>query len=358
MDCLRKQIQVIKQKAEAEGDSFQFSLHDDFTLPFFDKMATRLGLGDFEEYLCIPELGNRSFYAAATENTNLSRSCFSIMNILTNGLYVRLGLSKDYNKYLVTREINRKYVFKLIDKRVEMIEKGEYIPTKSNIVDYLILENEELRKAGKEPYSRDEICQHILDVYGAGIDTIMGVFESLFGRVVFKENKEHLETLKNIVRKDFPNDDYSIDALLDHPYLHATFAECSRIFPGLNRSFNKTVIKPFKLCGVKIRKGDDVAVRYLSLNHNKENFPNPDKYDPSRFLDSKKKPPRFSYMQFGHGRRSCVGRTFGDFMVKTFLVELHKAFDFSFPEGFEPNWFHNDFFSGMVAQKMKLQLAK
>ena len=354
--CLRNQIKIIKQKIEVEGGSFKLSLRDDFNLPFFDKMATKLGFGDSEEHLCIPELGNKSFHAAAKEQSDLSRCCLSIPNILTNGLYVKLGLSKEYQKFLEkTEEINQ-YVSKVIDQRLEGIEKGEYTASKGNIVDFLLLENSNLIKNNKTPYTREEICLHILEVYGAGIDTIMLVFESLFARFVMKENREHLNQLKGVIRKEFSDKNYSIDSILDHPYLHAIFAEASRLFPGLNRSFSKTVIKPFNLCGVNIRKGDDVVIRYLSLNHNKENFPDPDKFDPSRF-DGFKKPPRFTFMQFGHGRRSCVGRTFGDFMVKSFLIELLNEFDFDYDDDFEAEWSHNDFFSNMVEEKVNVRLA-
>ena len=355
IECLRKQIQITKQKVEAEGGSLKFSLHEDFMLPLFDKMATRLAFGDDEEHLDIPELGHKSFYGGAKEYITLGNGAvFNILNLLSGGLYVRLGLSKTYKQHLVVRDNLQAYVDKVINIRCEGIEKGQYTPKRTNIVDFLILENAELRKAGKQPHTKEEICLHILDVFAAGVDTILGVFESLFGRLVFKENRKHFKDLKEFVKKDFPKDEYSIDSLLDHPYLHPTFEESSRIFPGLNRSFSKKVTKRFKLCGIQVKKGDDVAVRYLSLNHNKEHFPNPDIYDPSRFA-GEKKVPRFTFMQFGQGVRSCVGRTFGDFMVKTFFVELLKEFDFDYDDEFKPKWFHFDLFSGMIDAKMIIE---
>ena len=357
LECLRKQIKIIKQRVKAAGGSFEFSLHEDFTVPFFDEMATRLGFGDSEEHLSIPELGNKSFHGACALHSKLGQSCFQLINLMTNGLYVKLGLSKKFNQHLVIKRKIREYVDKVFDERTEGIEKGEYTPKRSNIVDFLILENAELLKAGKQPYTKEEICLHILDFYAAGIDNMIAVFEAIVARLVFKENKKHFEELKRVVRTDFSGEEYSIDSVMDHAYLHAVFAECSRLFPGLNRSFNKTVVKPFDLCGVRIRKGDDVVVRYLSLSHNKGHFPSPDKFDPSRFVDGKK-PPRFTYMQFGHGPRGCVGRNFGDFMVKTFLVELLKEFDFCYPDGFEPNWVHHDLFSGMDEGKMIIEMRK
>ena len=357
LECLRKQIQAMRQRAEAQGGSFDFSLHEDFTLPFFNKMADRLVFGDSEEYLCIPELGNKSFYTACGESTQIGfAACFSLPNLISNGRYVRSGLSKKFKQHLAKKQKIRKYVDKVVDERCEGIEKGEYTPKRSNVVDFLILENIELKKANKQPYSKEDICQHIQDIYLVGIHTIMGVFKTLFFHLVFKENKEHFEELKRVVKEDFPDKDYSLDSLLDHPHLQAVFAEGSRHFPGINRSFPKTVVKPFKLCGVKIRKGDDVVVRYLSLNHNKENFPNPDKLDPSRFAESKK-PARFTYLQFGHGVRGCVGRSFGEFAVKAFIVELLQEFDFYLPEGFEPNWSHSDLFSQMIEEKMILEIS-
>ena len=219
-------------------------------------------------------------------------------------------------------------------------------------MDYLILDNAQLKKEGKDLHAREEICLHILDVFRAGFDTSMFVFENIFCYLV--KNREYLLKLREVLSEEFAGDDYTTDALVDHPYLHAVFMEANRLFPGLNRSFSKKVVKPFKLCGVKIRKGDDVAVRFISLNYDKKNFPNPEKYDPMRFVDSK--PPRLGFLPFSHGARSCVGRVFGDFLIKILLVELHKAFDFSFEQGHELRKFHTDYISALTDSTMRAEV--
>ena len=350
--ALKDQIQVLKQKIESEATGkikkAKINLRTDFDLKFFDNMATRLSLGDSPVYRAIPELDNLSFHQAVSKLIKLAQNQFSPLNMMTRGLLIKLGLSKKANETKVLYKRIMDYTRNVYDERVEAFAKGEYEPKRSNIMDFLILDNAKLKEEGKELPTSDEICVHLQDIIRAGFDTVMFVFENYFTFML--QQKECIQKLKEAIRKDFPNDDYTTDALVDHPYLHAVFMETNRLFPGINRSFSHIVSKNFKLCGVKIRKGDDIVIRYIALNYNKVNFPDPQKYDPKRFIDSK--PPRFGFLPFSHGAKSCVGRVFGDFLVKVMLVELHKAFDFSFEEGHEVGAFHSDFASGLDSTVM------
>ena len=355
--ALKDQIQVLKQKIQSDSSAgskkVKVDFRKDFVVNFFDKMATKLALGDSPVHRSIPELENMSFHQAVSKSTALWRTKFSLANILTGGLIIKLGLSKAYKESAVLEKRILAYARKVYDEKVEAFAKGEYEPKKGNIMDYLILENDKLKKEGKDLHAREEICRHLLVIFKAGFDTAMVVFANIFLYLV--NNREYLLKLREVVRNEFVGDDYTTDALVDQPFLHAVFMETNRLFPGLNRSFSKMVAKPFSLCGVKIRKGDDVAVRFVSLNYNKENFPNPEKYDPTRFVDSK--PPRLGFLPFSHGARSCVGRVFGDFLIKILLVELNREFDFSFEEeGYQLKMFHSDFISALTDSTVKVEV--
>ena len=356
--ALRQQIEILRQRVESEAEKgakrVKIDLREDFNSHFLDKIGTKFALGDSEEYRSIKELDGMSFYQAIARSTELSRSAFFLTNILTGGWYTKLGLCKPFNEFEVLRDKIRGFVYKTLEERTKMFERGEYEPKRSNILDFLILENSKLKEEGKEVRTPDEICQHILDVFRAGIDTIMFVFEIVFTYLSLPSNRARLPVLRNIIKKEFSGEDYSTDALIDHPYLHPVFMEAERLFPGLNRSFSKTVVKPFKLCGVKIRRGDDVVVRFVSLNYNKENFERPEEYRPGRFVE--KKVPQLTFLPFSHGARSCVGRTFGDFMIKIMVVELLKVFDFSFDEGYDLRAFHTDMFSGLMDRTMWVEV--
>lgn len=54
-----------------------------------------------------------------------------------------------------------------------------------------------------------------------------------------------------------------------------------------------------------------------------EIFQNPELFDPDRFQDQREsRSSRFSYVPFGGGVRSCVGKELAQIILKTLAVEL------------------------------------
>lgn len=57
------------------------------------------------------------------------------------------------------------------------------------------------------------------------------------------------------------------------------------------------------------------------MHHRAAEFPDPDRFDPQRFLDER--PPTFAFIPFGGGTRRCVGAVFAnvemDIVLRTVL---------------------------------------
>lgn len=58
----------------------------------------------------------------------------------------------------------------------------------------------------------------------------------------------------------------------------------------------------------------------FATHKNPEYFPNPEKFDPSRFLGNG--PAPFSYVPFGGGVRICPGRVYARFKILVFMHNL------------------------------------
>jgi len=66
-----------------------------------------------------------------------------------------------------------------------------------------------------------------------------------------------------------------------------------------------------------------------SIHRNPEYYPNPEKWDPQRFLpENRDKLTPYTYLPFGIGPRNCVGMRFALIEAKTAVVHLINKFKF------------------------------
>jgi cytochrome P450 len=100
------------------------------------------------------------------------------------------------------------------------------------------------------------------------------------------------------------------DVLSDLPVLRATINETLRLYPPAYTLFLREAAEPVDLLGVKLAKGDLAQIVPFTTHRDPRFFPDPDKFDPTRFL---KDPtwPQFAYLPFGAGPRVCIGQNFG-----------------------------------------------
>ena len=132
-------------------------------------------------------------------------------------------------------------------------------------------------------------------------------------------------------------------------YLENVIKECLRLFPsvplftrelkqdceiGKNSAFLDIAFIQFRyvsfnsLAGYKILKGVTAVILPYALHRNEKYFPDPEKFDPDRFLpeNSKDRHP-FAYMPFSAGRRNCIGQRFAQMEEKVILAHIFRKFE-------------------------------
>lgn len=95
------------------------------------------------------------------------------------------------------------------------------------------------------------------------------------------------------------------------PFLDAVVQEGLRVFPAIPMSLPRSVPKGGKtIDGYFIPEGSIVSCQAYSVNrHNSSIFPEPDSYNPERWLAAKGDAERRRHMfAFSHGGRGCVGK--------------------------------------------------
>jgi cytochrome P450 family 9 len=78
---------------------------------------------------------------------------------------------------------------------------------------------------------------------------------------------------------------------------------------------------------VTIKKGEVVWIPIYSIHHDSEIYPDPEKFDPSRFSDeNKNKIKPCTYLPFGSGPRNCIGTRFALMEAKLLLFHILSKF--------------------------------
>lgn len=101
------------------------------------------------------------------------------------------------------------------------------------------------------------------------------------------------------------------------PILRAVVEEVLRLYPPAYSLFLRRAIEDVAMDGFTIRKGDLVQITPYTLHRDRRWFPDPARFDPTRFLTDPEW-PRYAYLPFGNGPRVCIGQNFG--MMEACLV--------------------------------------
>ncbi|MGV9611551.1 cytochrome P450 [Nocardia xishanensis] len=140
----------------------------------------------------------------------------------------------------------------------------------------------------------------------------------------------------------------SFGALRQIPRLEAVLKETLRLHPPLI-ILMRVARGDFEVCGHRITEGDHVAATPAISNRLPEDFPNPDAFDPGRYIDPNQEDivNRWTWIPFGAGRHRCVGAAFALMQLKAIFSILLRDWEFEMAQPSES--YRNDH-SKMVVQ--------
>lgn len=102
----------------------------------------------------------------------------------------------------------------------------------------------------------------------------------------------------------------TVDDLAQLPYLDAVVRESLRLYPPA-WLLSREVITPFTLAGYELPTGVELACSPYAIQRDPRFFREPTRFLPERWLDTgRAAPPRYAYIPFGAGPRSCIGMHF------------------------------------------------
>lgn len=148
----------------------------------------------------------------------------------------------------------------------------------------------------------------------AGFDTTSNLLQSITFHL--SKNPDIQETLYQEISEvaaTLNGKPVTYEALHKMKYLDMVVSEGLRVQPPAPQ-MDRQCTKDYEMDlgngrSIIIKKGDIVLLPFYSLHHDADYFPNPEKFDPSRFSPENKNSIAVgSYLPFGIGPRACIGR--------------------------------------------------
>lgn len=161
--------------------------------------------------------------------------------------------------------------------------------------------------------TRQEIGDELLTLLAAGHETTASTLGWAFERI-----SRHPAVLERLVAES---------AGEDNTYRQATIFEVQRNRTVIDFAGRHVAAPMYELGDYRIPQGFSIMVSLLQLHSDPEVFPDPQRFDPQRFIDDK--PNTFSWVPFGGGTRRCVGAAFAnmemDVVLRTVLRHVTIA---------------------------------
>ncbi|XP_013107495.1 cytochrome P450 CYP12A2 [Stomoxys calcitrans] len=220
------------------------------------------------------------------------------------------------------------------------------------------IEEESKNGAPEKPESEKSVLEKLIkidkkiamvmamDMLMAGVDTTSSTFTGLL--LCLAKNPEKQAKLREEIMQLLPQKDsvFSEASFQNMPYLRACIKESLRIYPlvvGNARAQASDVV----LSGYRVPKGTLVSMPSVSLLRDNTHYPRANEYLPERWLRATKEAAQgpsgcpnelkasshFTYLPFGFGARSCIGRRIAEMELELGIARIVRNFyvEFNYP---------------------------
>ncbi|XP_064477123.1 cytochrome P450 3A41-like isoform X1 [Ornithodoros turicata] len=176
--------------------------------------------------------------------------------------------------------------------------------------------------------TEDEALAQCVIFLFAGLDTTSMALA--FAAYLLTINPDAQERLRAEIDECFEKHgtEPSLDVVNKLQYLNGVVSESLRMYPVVNR-IERLAHVDYTLgdSGVTVPKGCLIVAPAYSIHHDPENFPDPYKFDPTRFIGENLSSIRpYTYLPFGAGPLNCIGSKLALHALKLCLLHvLHRV---------------------------------
>jgi len=223
-------------------------------------------------------------------------------------------------------------VFEFLDVQIEQHEKNTDYTTLSesrDFIDAFLMEKTRCDESGETHYfSKDQLRNICVDIWFAGQETTTHTITWLLAFVINnpEAQKKMHEELDRVIRNDRM---ITVADKSQLPYTNAVVMEtqrCANIIAinSLRKTTRETTIN-----GYVLPKGTVVIPQISVLMIDPDIFPEPKKFNPSRFIDENGQLKHYSeLMPFSVGKRQCPGEALARMELYLFAANLFNQYKF------------------------------
>lgn len=213
----------------------------------------------------------------------------------------------------------------------DMAEEENFFKRRFGVLDLLLLGT----KTNGEPFTDKEIVAEVITFTIAGAETT-----SVAAAFTLNQLSLHPYIQKVAIEEqiELTNGDLSkpvtFNEIKGMKYLEAVIKESMRLYSPIiffGRKIDQDFILPD---GTVLPGGVNILLLPFFSHKHPSIFPNPDKFDPNRFID--KTPPAYAYYPFGCGPRDCIGKNLAMLLIKFYVSTFLRSIELLPPTGPKP----------------------
>jgi cytochrome P450 len=177
----------------------------------------------------------------------------------------------------------------------------------------------------------EQLHHEVLNIMVGGYETTTHTLGWMFYQVA--RNPEVLQRIQEEADAVLGGRPPTFDDLLSLPYSRRVVDETLRMNSAAWQTM-RHAIDDDVIGGHHIPAGSGIYINILTLHRHPEYWPDPDTFDPDRFLPAAiAGRPRNSYLPFGLGPRNCIGKHFALTELHLVLVMILQRYDLRLPAG-------------------------
>ncbi|MGH3560563.1 MAG: cytochrome P450, partial [Mycobacterium sp.] len=194
----------------------------------------------------------------------------------------------------------------ILDKLIEDVRADPNFENRTDILSLLLRSSYE----DGAVMSRKEIGDELLTLLAAGHETTASTLAWVFERL--SRQPELLAALAAEADTD------------ENALRRAAIREVQRTRTVIDATGRHVYAPTIELGEWVIPRGYSVIVAISEIHRNADAFPNPERFDPQRYIDGN--PPTFAWIPFGGGTRRCPGSAFANMEMDVVLRTVLRHF--------------------------------